>query len=184
LASTGGAGIKQSTIFDPAAGAHTPDRDQATPFANDLAALLDRYAHSLYCIEAIKGRQGTLSGPLRFDIAPGSTVRVEGASEAFIPGDQLGMPYFATVLRTTFVLDAESGQAGAAFHLAHIRNAAENFEDATSVPKHPLWDAASFAGCVLTECGAGTSTPPPPPLPTPPSFPVIIPPPPVAPFTP
>jgi hypothetical protein len=186
LASTGGAGIKQSTVFDPDAGEHTPDRDQATRFANDLASLLDRYAHSLYCIEAIKGRQGTLSGPLRFDIAPGSTVRIEGASEAFIPGDQLGMPYFATVLRTTFALDAESGRAGSAFHLAHIRNAVENTEAATSVSQHPLWDAASFAGCTLAECGADTpatapTPPPPPPLPT---FPVIIPPAPVSPFTP
>lgn len=152
LPSFGGVGGVQSTIFDPAAGDHTDDRDRAATLMGTVEGLLDRYAQAIYAIESIKGRQGTLSGPLRFDVGPGSVVLVEGASEAFVPRDLIGAPFYASVLRVTVSIDSENRQAGCAFHLDHIRNANENTVDATSVASHPLWDVENFIGCTLVDC--------------------------------
>lgn len=98
----------------------------------------DRFAHSLYINEVLRGRHGQLSGKLRFDIAPGSTVEIEGAEEKFIAGG-FSQSIFATVLRVSTYINSEARKAGTAYHLAYVRDSVENISDATSTPKHPLW---------------------------------------------
>jgi hypothetical protein len=101
--------------------------------------ILDEYAHQWYMLEMLKGRTGELSGRLRFDIAPGSQVRIEGGRDPFVTEDQLGVPFFASVTRVTHIINAEIQRAGTAFSLAHIRNELENKNDETSIDKPPLY---------------------------------------------
>ena len=97
-------------------------------------------AQALYANEILKGRIGQVSGALRFDICPGSTIKVEGVSDRFLPGDDpIGEDRYATVLRVTYYFDAENPRTGTAFNLAHIRNEKENEAEDTSVKRHPLY---------------------------------------------
>lgn len=118
--------------------------------AAKLKRLLDDLAKCRYAQEILRGRYAAVSGPLRFDIAPGSLVRVEGASEAFIAPDGLGQSYYGQALRVSIMVDAETPSAGVAFHLGHVRTEAENQDDRTSVASHPLY-TQTFLGCSLVD---------------------------------
>lgn len=118
--------------------------------AKEQKEIIDNYAQYVYAYEAIKGRQGQLSGKLRFDIAPGSMVKIECARERFIRNDELGQSRYAAVTRVTIGLNAEAQRAGTAFSLAHIRNEAENAENATSLEAPPLWEN-KFTGAPLLD---------------------------------
>ncbi len=109
---------------------------------------LNRYAHHWYAIEMLKGRQGELSGKLRFDIAPGSNIKIDSREEPFIPGDKLADSIYATVTRVTYLINSEQQQAGTSFSLAHVRTEAENKNPRTSEPRPPLYTKA-WAGCAL-----------------------------------
>jgi hypothetical protein len=114
-------------------------------------AMMDAYAHFLYANLALEHRQAELSGPLRFDIGPGSSVRLEGAGEQAVgKEDRLGRDLYATVLATTVALDAERPAAGTRFHLGHVRTAHENERDATSIDRHPVWQD-NWPGATLTD---------------------------------
>jgi len=94
----------------------------------------------MYIAHALKGRTGQISGFLRYDICPGSTVKLEGTGEQFLGrGDALNFDIFAQVTRVSHVINAEGRQAGTAFQLNYLRTEAENAVDATSIAKHPFF---------------------------------------------
>ena len=104
------------------------------------ARLMNEYAKTMYVFEVLKFRGGDISGKLRFDIGPGSVLKIEGCGEKFLGvDDQFGQTLFATVLQVDFFLDAEAPRAGTSFHLAHWRNELENTTDGFSLDKHPIW---------------------------------------------
>lgn len=115
-----------------------------------LTPLLDAFAQQWFIVEMLKGRIGELSGKLRFDISPYSTIRIESARERFIPGDDLGDPVYGTVLRVSHHIDASAKRAGTAFTVAHLRTEAENSDERTSISKPPLYKN-SFSGCSLID---------------------------------
>lgn len=135
-----------SNAITPDAGAQT-GRNLNQLYLN-AKTLWDKYAQALYMMEILRGRSGTLSGKLRFDIAPGSTIRIEGSEEPFIDGDKLGQTLYGSVLRVSISINAESQKAGTAFHIGHIRSEAENSSTDTSVAQHPLWKT-TWAGAPL-----------------------------------
>ena len=112
--------------------------------------LLDRYAESVYVHEALKSRQGSLTGKLRFDIAPGSIVRIEVAGDAFVPKDRLGEALFANIIRVTISIDANAQKAFTSFNLSHVRTEDENTEAGMAVDRHPLYDAV-WTGTSLSD---------------------------------
>ena len=76
----------------------------------ETVQIQDAYAETLYMHEVLKSRQGTLTGPVRFDIALGSKVRIEAAEDKFVqrllypdPEDSAGCAsksyYYANILR-------------------------------------------------------------------------------------
>lgn len=148
--STGAEGEVIGHAADPGVGA---DNDKLNPAAAvkgvAQTALMDRFAQHWYCLESIKGRQGELSGKLRFDIAPGSSIKIIPAKEKFIGEDDLSLPRFATVTRVSFMINAEAQQCGTSFGLAHVRTEAENESDKTSVARPPLYNAG-WPGCALS----------------------------------
>lgn len=118
-----------------------------------MAGILDELSHQWFVIESLKGRTGELAGRLRFDIAPGSQVAVEGGIDPFVAlegGDFLGELLYATVARVSCTINAEAQRAGTSFTLAHLRNRAENSDDDTSVTKPPLY-AAGWTGKSLID---------------------------------
>lgn len=149
------AGGKQNpiNIVDAPDAAGAPNaqlKDGAKAVARStIKPILNQLAQTRYIHEVTKQQQGTISGPLRIDIAPGSCIQVEGSNETTIADDAAGLDFFGTVLRTSLVIDAEDKTAGTAFHLAHLRSVDENKSDAGSLASHPLY-TATFYGAGLT----------------------------------
>jgi hypothetical protein len=119
-----------------------------TTSSQTLKTMLDRYAEAVYVHEALKARQGSLTGKLRFDIAPGSIVKIEVAGDAFIPEDRLGGALYAHILRVTIAI--KYGQASTSFVLSHIRTEEENAKDGLSIDRHPIYDA-TWTGTSLSD---------------------------------
>jgi hypothetical protein len=151
--SAGAEGDPIGTASDPGTG-KGPTTITPTEAINAVAStsFMNRYAQQWYALETIKGRQGEMSGKLRFDIAPGSSISIIPAREKFIIGGgspSAGLPYFATVTRVSTTLNSETQQAGTGFGLAHVRSGLENKSDKTSVAKPPLYQAG-WKGCALS----------------------------------
>lgn len=97
-----------------------------------------RLATHWYKSEVLYQRYGEMSGQLRFDIAPGSIVKIEtpprdaqyGAVDRFM---------FATVTQVSYVINAEKAVAGTSFALAHIRTEEENNMDNYTSVLPPLF---------------------------------------------
>lgn len=152
---TDGKQILVGNVFEPpppAAAAPPPD-PAAT--VKSMSGFLDAYAHQWYVIETLRNRCCEISGKVRFDIAPGSTVKIVAGSDKFITQDGLAEDLYATVTRISLMLDAENQNAGTAFSLAHIRTATENKLDAWTVEKPPMykqaWKGASLLPNVTPE---------------------------------
>lgn len=83
----------------------------------------DRFACHWYKSAILGQRYGELSGKLRFDIAPGSIVKVEP------PISEIGekvQPMYGAVVQVSFVINAEQHTAGTSFALSHVRTEKEN----------------------------------------------------------
>jgi hypothetical protein len=124
----------------------------ATPeaFGDDLNGLYRRYAQTVYANSTLRGRSGTMPGKLRFDVAPGSIVRIRARPEKFLAGDgedALAATLIGCTSRVTVALDAEGPAATTAFQFTHVRfEDPENTRDRTSVDGHPLFGKAIHGG--------------------------------------
>ncbi len=126
-----------------------PEKAKPKEKAEANARLMNEYAKAMYVYEVLKFRGGDMSGKLRFDVGPGSVLKIEGCGEKFLGvDDQFGQTMFATVLQVDIFLDAEGSRAGTSFHLAHWRNELENETDGFSLKKHPLW-STEWSGAPL-----------------------------------
>jgi hypothetical protein len=109
--------------------------------------LLDCYAKMIFNQNALRGRSGNFSGRLRFDIAPGSHVKITGSPEPFIGNtDALAANTYGQVARVTIEIDAENRRAATAFQTLYLRNDAENASDRTSIADHPFFPGAIGKG--------------------------------------
>jgi hypothetical protein len=112
----------------------------------------DGLARAVYIREALRGRRGSLQGRLRFDIAPGSTIAIEGVEDQFVSsltgkdGDLL----YAEVQSVGITVDAESMLASTVFELMNVRTFAENEADSSSIDVHPLYEQ-TWRGAPLAE---------------------------------
>jgi len=112
--------------------------------------VIHRFAQHWYILEQLKGRVGELAGRLRFDVCPGTQVKVESGGDVNIADDGLAQPFYASVSKVTHLINSEVQRAGTSFTLAHIRNEAENEDPDTSVAIPPLYDEA-WNGKVLID---------------------------------
>jgi hypothetical protein len=137
-ASTLNPGVGAAPVFDPAIA------------VQDNGRIMDRFARAVYANETLHHRQADISGRLRFDICPGTSISIEGAPEPFVgTADQLGMRLYATVLQTTVVIDAETPGAATGFHISHWRTELENHEDRSSIDRHPIWRRQWFGSKLI-----------------------------------
>jgi len=115
--------------------------------------LWDEYAKALYITAVFQGRQGSLTGKVRFDIAPGSTIAVVINEEKFVAaagvvfGEQT---LYGVVTGVTTILNSDAAQGYTAIELSHIRNELEQADENLTVEKHPLW-TEPFLGAPLVE---------------------------------
>lgn len=113
----------------------------------DIGELYDRYARALYTMHNVRGRGVILACKLRFDIAPGSNVKISFEPETFIGSeDKLALTQYGNVNRVTTVINAEAGRAATTLSITHVRNQRENEQDGTSVEAHPLFTPDSIHG--------------------------------------
>jgi hypothetical protein len=101
----------------------------------------DAFAKLMYQVHALRGREGTLVGKLRFDIAPGTTVliksKLDNNPESAI--DDLAVDLFAFVARVHILINAEQAAATTTFELTNIRTEEENNLDSFSSSVHPFF---------------------------------------------
>jgi hypothetical protein len=114
------------------------------------ANLLDLYAEHWYKSEVLGQRYGEMSGKLRFDIAPGSIVKIEAPESAI--GEENAIMYGA-VIGVSYVIDAEKPAAGTSFTLASLRTEYENDDPesilTSSVP--PMYPEGVWTGGPLVK---------------------------------
>lgn len=143
---------RQQPTNTPTTPGATPPPPLNTPAYTEqltnVQPLYGRYAQTVYALQALRGRSGTLSGKLRFDVGPGSVVRVSGTPDVrTAPGlDKLAGDFYACVARVTVNINCESALAGTTFQLTHLRTAAENGHPRTSVNQHPLFGNSIHGG--------------------------------------
>lgn len=137
-------GLKNNTA---AGGATTPAANNpalapaVTPAQRvaETGELFNGYAHAAYVNEALRGRVGSISQKLRFDIAPGSIVQVKSEGDRFIKDDDTTESLYGAVTSVSIGINADAPAAGTRLQLENFRTDAENNDERTSVAQHPLY---------------------------------------------
>lgn len=148
-----GAGVKTiGNAMHPGAKALSQSTKKAPPAPEKLKegskTIFDAFARAMYAYEQLRTRQLEIGGKIRFDIAPGSTIRIAPSFDKFILPDAMAQPLVGDVTRVTYVLDSQKGTAMTNFNIAHVRTGYENSLDEFSLERHPLW-MNPWSGCGL-----------------------------------
>jgi hypothetical protein len=149
----GGDRTATSSAFTPVSDNFKGDEDDKTAAERSIESgnFYDRFAQYLYVQEVLRGRQGVITGKFRYDIAPGTNIKLINFGGLHLGSDdKLAGVKVASVMRVDCAIDAEGGKAGTTIQLAHIRSEEENDEDTTSVDRHPLYDNR-YAGAPLVD---------------------------------
>jgi hypothetical protein len=115
--------------------------------------LWDEYAKAIYLYEVFKTRKGTVTGRIRFDIAPGSSIGLITTEEKFIKqtgvniGEQI---LYGIVTNVSIMIDSEAVQGYTSFEVSYLRDEFENNDINLTTLQHPLWSKA-WAGAPLVE---------------------------------
>lgn len=117
-----------------------PLNQQYNTIVSSANGLYGKYAQAVYVANMLRGSYGIYSGKLRFDIAPGSILKMTASQEKFIGAeDNLAKDLFANVARVTIAINCESSIASTTFQLSHLRTENQNKSLRYSVPEHPLF---------------------------------------------
>lgn len=98
--------------------------------------ILDKIAKQWFQTTVLAQRTGELSGKLRFDIAPGSIVKIEAPASAL---GQEKEDFFAAVTQVSYLIDAERHVAGTSFGFHSLRTEEENKNDDLTSDTPPLY---------------------------------------------
>lgn len=133
-----------------AVGADAPGKDSTKAgdaFGDSLSQVYSKYAQMIYANEMLRGRNGSFDGPLRFDIAPGSVIRIKQEAEKFLGAeDDLAGPVLACVARVSNVINAEAPAAGTSFTLTHMRWENTENDELSSLEGHPFFGKSIHGG--------------------------------------
>lgn len=117
----------------------------------DFKGIRNAYAKALYGNEIIKGRQGTISGPLRFDIGVGSLIEFELPVDYHSADTSTNRYFYGVVIKVSFVIDSNSAASSTSFTVAHIRTYAEETSEGFIIKDgHPIYSNSWF-GSALNE---------------------------------
>jgi hypothetical protein len=116
--------------------------------------ILDKIAKQWFQTTVLAQRTGELSGKLRFDIAPGSIVKVEAPASAL---GQEKENFFAAVTQVSYLIDAERHVAGTSFGFHSLRTEEENKDDDLTSDTPPLYAEPWSGGPLAISEAAPTS---------------------------
>ena len=117
-----------------------------------LSELYNQWARFRFIEHNLRTRTARFSGILRFDIAPGSHLKLISSPEQFLGSqDALAETLYGMVQRVSIAINAESQQASTSFQLVHVRSEKENGEERTSIDYHPIYDQAVVKGLPLVD---------------------------------
>jgi len=135
-----------------------PGLPALTELETELAgsAVVKNYAEHFYKSEVLAQRRGELSGKLRFDIAPGSIVKIEAADTDIIAPTQIprlppSVNFYAMVTQVSFVINAETHTAGTSFAVTSLRNENENENEILTAQTAPLYSDTDWVGGPLVK---------------------------------
>jgi len=112
---------------------------------NDWNNVMERYAQMIYAANALRGREGTIVSKLRFDICPGTTIRVKSNTDRNSDGvSELAVDLLGLVAQVTVNINAESATASTTLKLTNLRTDVENLSDRFSLESHPFFDENFF----------------------------------------
>lgn len=115
-----------------------------------IAGILRRYAKAVYYERRIAGKSLKVVGKLRFDIAPGSIVRVSATPSQFQGQGQIATEFQGYVNRVTIVIDITRKAANTIFQMSHNRTMEDNALESFTTERHPLF-AGQFYGAPLID---------------------------------
>ena len=115
---------------------------------DQVAILAYRYAKTAYFEQKIINKTVKVVGKLRFDIAPGTMLRVRPDIDQYVGVGARPPSIQGLVTRVTIVVDASRRVASTMLQLSHVRTAEENRSDEFTTDKHPLY-ARTFVGAPL-----------------------------------
>jgi hypothetical protein len=99
-----------------------------------------KYAQLIYAENALRDRGGVLVGKLRFDISPGTTLKIRSEGDIQSRGvDSLATNLYGMVTQVTVSINAEQAAATTTFELSHLRTEAENESPRFSMLSHPFF---------------------------------------------
>lgn len=116
-------------------------RDELKQEIEDTNDTMEKFAKMMYINQALTGRGGTLTGKLRFDIAPATTIKISAGPEDAL--FSLTTDIYAFVSRVHIVINAEQASAATTFDLTNLRTANEN-ANGLSFDEHPLFGKSYF----------------------------------------
>jgi hypothetical protein len=104
--------------------------------------LWDEFAKTIYLYEVLKTRRGSITGKIRFDVAPGSSIKLITTEEKFVDRDLGGLgvqTWLAIVTAVSVMIDSDAAQGYTAIEFSHLRNEAEFNDENLTTDSHPLW---------------------------------------------
>lgn len=117
---------------------------------------VENFAKHWYFTEILQQRYGEIAGPLRFDIAPGSIIKIETPLMEKELGGGNETPFMiASVVSVSYVINSERATAGTSFSIAHMKTEKENDDtELYSTEKAPMYDQAWYGGPLTVPFGA------------------------------
>jgi hypothetical protein len=112
--------------------------------ATEYNDAMDKYAQMMYATNALRGREGALVGKLRFDVAPGTTIKIKARGDLMTGVDTLAVAMIGFVARVTVCIDAEQATASTSFELTNLRTEEENKSPRYAMPLHPFFKKKYF----------------------------------------
>jgi hypothetical protein len=128
--------IRSNAHNNPGAG-NTPTGPTPDALKKDALNMLDRVAHAWYVAEVLKHRWGDISTSIRFDVAPGSSVSIEGTSGQFMTD---GEARYGQVTHVTHAFDAQQQRCHSTFRVGYIHTAAEHNQNQFTIDSHPFYN--------------------------------------------
>jgi len=105
------------------------------------------FAQLYYTRLVLQNRKATIACPLRFDICPGSTIRIIGPSVAYVA--DVGEPFYGYVNEVKYSIDCQNKIAATIYKLSYLRSEQENAQDAYSLAEHPLYQTSWYGEYLL-----------------------------------
>lgn len=146
----------QGTPTDHGQGKDEPPGDVKKPADEESvlrgSEIVKAYAEHMYKTEVLAQRRGELSGKLRFDIAPGSIVKIDAPDSEIIPdGSEMPIKFYAMVTQVSFTVNAETHSAGTAFALTNLRTEEENKNNQFTANNAPTYPGENWNGGPLVK---------------------------------